>query len=243
MISSAQWQQDKRSAAYKEHRRKIELIRQFTDQLVVQEECEKERRLYCDQIFREWLQEHNIYSTFRVADTPALQRHKGPDGGEEKLSSPDTTCGVPPRRKTRGKDGVMRWNYATKPPSESYVPALSDHYPRDQFTKLPSSPPRRRTVSHAMRIVMKRRADRSIDTLKPIPDNYEHLESISSKAVIFKPNNILDVDKQRRFDVDIGRLTEVPLHLGNDMSSPLFRNALLPGCRNQLVSEISLLKV
>jgi hypothetical protein len=266
LLSSAQWSLDKRNAALAEKRDETDRIRQLVDELNLQQDLEQERLSLSDQAFREWLQERRIDGGRPIPDAaPSCRRRHDVEPrksavDESQMADVDTNdtadvarVGSSVRKSSAppaSGGSLVRWLPATRPPPKPYVPILGDYYPRDDLTKLPAPPLKRRTLSSAMKIAIKQRRHQNATAgsgaaalpkskglsraeLKSMLEN-AHFESlVSSNPAIFKPSTVLDIAKRRTYDAETVRRAEVPLHLlETDTSSLLFRAALLPSCRH-----------
>ena len=242
LISSARWHQDKLKAAVTQRRQEVNRLTHLVEQLRVQDELELERHHHAEQAYRDWLQRHGTCSVPSIPDT-RLSCHRTHDSSTSNSSLSDDA-------KLRAKYSEnhldqrtlpcskTKWNHSTKVPKKSYLRHLYDHYPRDQFTKLPVCPAHRHTLSPAMKAAIKEhRRGRNVkssralsyDQLKAQADPVILLDpSLSLKPALFKSKTILDVDRRRHYSAEAVHLTEVPLHLTDDSSSWLFRSALLP---------------
>jgi hypothetical protein len=268
LLSSAQWSVDKRNAALAEQRGEIDRIRQLVDKLDLQQELEQERLSLSEQAFRDWLHERRIDGGRPIPDdAPSCRRRHDVDPRQSAVDESKTIevdandsacvdrCGSSARKSSASPasgGSIGRWLPSTRPPPKPYVPILGDYYPRDEVTKLPAPPLKRRTLSPAMKLAIKQRRHQIANAgsgaasgaapskstslgraeLKSMLET-AHFESLmSSKPAVFKPSTVLDVAKRRSFNPETVRRAEVPLHLlETDTSSLLFRAALLPSCR------------
>ena len=136
------------------------------------------------------------------------------------------------------------WNSSTKLPLKDYLPNLEDKYPHDEYTMKPKSPPRRTAhrpqlniedvaKAHKMR-VPKLSAD--VIAKKVKPEEYE-------RPVVYKCKHIDDTTKKHIPDLEERPRQEAAIHLANDISSVLFKNALTvdlyPGTPSTTISKLS----
>ena len=148
------------------------------------------------------------------------------------------------KKKERAKTALVvhphDWRLAVHPPKTTYTTNLTDDYPRDMFTMMPKNKyaPMYYDGKFGNRInVMdensKNRKLKSMKIKKPnLPEEVieKYLSNDPSKQerpIIFKSKHISDVNKKKKFEDDVKGKDEVTLHLCEDFSSFMYRNALL----------------
>lgn len=146
------------------------------------------------------------------------------------------------KKKERAKTAIAHptdWKLALHPPKPNYVTNLKDDYPRDMFTMMPKlkAAPMYFDGKFGSRVNVidensKNRKLKSMKIKKPnLPEEVieKYLSNDPSKLerpIVFKPRHIADVNKKKKYEDDIRGKDEVTLHLCDDFSSFMYRNAL-----------------
>ena len=140
------------------------------------------------------------------------------------------------------------WNKSTKVNKKPYITNLGDHFPRDEFTKLPiNSPKRERSTLSAVITTETEKRNQSSGTnhikMPKLPKDVIDKAMSKDKPVVFKCKNIIDTQKRRMLDWSRFPRSESGLHMTNDLTSMLFQSGLLsemiPSTPSTAISGIS----
>ncbi|KAJ8316959.1 hypothetical protein KUTeg_004863 [Tegillarca granosa] len=144
------------------------------------------------------------------------------------------------RAKTATYTNPNTWKIPLKVPEKDYVPNLTDDYPRDMYTIMPqvNTAPKYYDGKHGPAIYVtdedaetkkvKKISNRSADLPKEVINRVMSKDpTLTERPVFFKPKHIYDVDKKKKYDIDLKGRPEIPMHLGSDLTSALFRQSLL----------------
>lgn len=182
------------------------------------------------------------------AKTPSEDKNKK-NAPEVKFVEPDQpisgTDGEKPS-KTEGNPAYINtapWNKSPKTPIPEYVKMLPDHYPRDIYTSLPKypatrkRPPKPTEKQHLLRLGPGsddvfgdgqspiRMPQLPADMIEKVLGNDA---SKKEKRIVFKCENIIDVQTRKHFDPDADGIhrPEIGLHFTNQIESRVFKAAL-----------------
>lgn len=123
------------------------------------------------------------------------------------------------------------WNPSTKVKETfwEYMPNLPDFYPRDEFTKLPKPPIKRKPPRPKSRDVAISRATSAGFSHITDDDITETFDSTKvDRPTVFKCHTVTDIPKRKPVDSNAMYRDESGLHLTANIKSWLFRNGLLP---------------
>ena len=128
------------------------------------------------------------------------------------------------------------WNPSPFIPAKDYVPILKDEYPRDEYTMMPLSENGKKYFDgkhakeeepdedpeHLKKKKLRRpRLPREV-VRKALSDD----PTLHERPILFKTQHIHDVHKKHKYSLDEKPVSEVPLHLCNDMNSQLVKMSI-----------------
>ncbi|XP_063432151.1 ankyrin repeat domain-containing protein 53-like [Mytilus trossulus] len=132
------------------------------------------------------------------------------------------------------------WRLALHPPKPGYITNLTDEYPRDMYTMMPKN--KSATMYYDGKFApkvnvidenSKHRKLKSMKIQKPnLPDEVidrylSNDPTRQDRPMVFKSRHISDVNKKKKYEDNVKGKDEVTLHLCEDFSSFMYRNALL----------------
>ena len=163
-------------------------------------------------------------------------------------------------KKIAGYTNTHHWVNSPKVPPPEYVQLLPDYYPRDILTMLPKYPSvrgglSRDTLDSLLAGSASQTTNESITTdtklrIPKLPPDVidKALNKASTKKerrVVFKCQNIIDVQQRKLFDPDQVEITrsEIGFHMTSDINSRAFQSGLqpqrIPTTPSTAISELS----
>lgn len=143
----------------------------------------------------------------------------------------------PASQEAPGFINLKKWNPSPQIPGKEYLPILEDDYPRDEYTMMP--------VSKGSHVFYDGKFHRSKDeeeekkeqlmkkNLRKPRLSKEVMRQVMSadptlheRPIVFKTKHIDDVHKKHKYTADEKPVSEVPLHLCNDINSELVKMSI-----------------
>nr|KAG5686405.1 hypothetical protein BaRGS_023705 [Batillaria attramentaria] len=130
-----------------------------------------------------------------------------------------------------------KWNFSPKIPEKEYVPILDDEYPRDEYTIMPVTATGHKFYDGKHVKSEDEDEDKKTELLKKklrrprlskevINQVMSADPTLHERPIMFKPKHIYDVHKKHKYTSEEKPVSEVPLHLCNDINSELVKMSI-----------------